>query len=97
MSKIESKIKWQDYVSEDIRNIIDHTCRDKNGNLLDVKTCKITDEKINNITYFLVHKLPKCEELKININSVRRGKIIGRGAYGYSFLVETTTKKKNNN
>jgi hypothetical protein len=81
------------YIKDEFKRIIDNTCYNS-GTLSNVKTCKISEEKINNISYFLSHKLPKCDKLKINLNSVRNGKLISRGAFGYSFLVTNTDNKK---
>lgn len=84
---------WKKKIQIDIKDFIDETCYEKEK-FKSIKTCLITDEKIDNISYFLAHKLPKCLELKINLESIKDGTIIGRGAFGYSFLVTNRDKKK---
>ena len=84
---------WQKQINMQVTDIIEKTCY--NGEKRKpIKTCLITDEKIDNIAYFLAHKLPKCKDLKINLESIKKGEIIGRGAFGYSFLVTNTNDKK---
>jgi len=50
-------------------------------------TCKITDNMIDNISFFLSHKLPKCKYLNISLENIKNGKIISRGSFGFSFLI----------
>ena len=80
--------------SDEIKEIKENTCYTENRELKNLKTCKISDKKIENISYFLSHKLPQCKELKINLNSISDGQIISRGAFGYSFLVKNEERKK---
>ena len=81
-------------ISDEIKEIKKNTCYTEKKELKNVKTCKISDEKIENISYFLSHKLPKCKELKIDLKLISDGHIISRGAFGYSFLVENKENKK---
>ena len=71
-----------------------HDCIGTNGKVKNIPTCKITEENIYNITHFLAHKIPKCEHLDINLENIRNGKIIGKGSFGYSFLVTKNTNEK---
>jgi len=49
-------------------------------------TCKITEENIKNISTFISHIIPSCGDTGITLDSIRNGKILGRGSFGYSFL-----------
>jgi serine/threonine protein kinase len=56
-------------------------------------SCSITDTDKENIANFLAHVIPKCKKADITVEDIKAGKILGKGAYGYSYL----TKRNNNN
>lgn len=63
-------------------------CFNKDGKRIkNIPTCKLSEESINDISYFLAHKLPQCSQLNITLENIRNGKILGKGSFGYSFLV----------
>ena len=59
-----------------------------------IPTCKLSEESINDISYFLAHKIPKCHALNITLDNIRNGKILGKGSFGYSFLVTKSNSEK---
>ena len=72
-------------ISDGIKNIKKNTCYYSDGRIKSEKTCKLSNDNINKISYFLSHKLPKCKKLDITLDNIRDGKIISRGSFGYSF------------
>ena len=54
-----------------------------------IETCKIDPKKINNISYFLTYIIPNCNNHNIQLSDIKSGRIIGKGAFGYSFLVKS--------
>lgn len=69
-------------------------CYKDGKRVMNIPTCKISDSDINQISYFLAHKIPKCPNLNITLDNIRKGKIIGKGSFGYSFLVTKNTTEK---
>jgi serine/threonine protein kinase len=97
---MDSKITPEE--SSSMENIIDgmihvrnRNCYDINRKLSNEPTCRITNNNIINISYFLSHKLPKCRNLNITLNDVKNGRILSLGTFGYSFLIEREDKTKN--
>lgn len=74
---------------------IKNDCYDSKNRLIDEsETCLISEDNIKNISYFLSHKLPRCKKLNIKLEDVKNGKLISRGSYGYSFLIERADNTK---
>ena len=58
-------------------------CKEK-----ETKTCKITDEYIDIITFFLTNNVPKYKDLNIELRDIKKGKIINIGDFSYDFLAK---------
>ncbi len=65
-------------------------------------TCKIDDKDIEHISKFLTHIIPKCKKTNITLDDIKNGKILSKGAFGYSFIagdniIKIAVCKENNN
>ena len=78
-SKI-NKLKSYDNIFKGISEYKEKNCEKKYTN-----TCLISNDKIEQISKFLSHILPKCKKLNITLNDIKNGNILGAGAYGYTF------------
>ena len=50
-------------------------------------TCRLTEDKIKSITYFLTSVITKCKSTNITLENIKNAKIIGKGTYGYGLSV----------
>ena len=69
-------------------------CFDEHGKKKEIPTCQLNDHDIENISYFIAHKIPKCEKLNISLANIQSGIIIARGSFGYSFLLTNMMGRK---
>jgi serine/threonine protein kinase len=75
-------------VTEDINNLIEKVKlykTNKCGPINQELSCKIDDNDIKNISKFLAHIVPKCPQTDINLEDIKNGKILSKGAFGYGF------------
>jgi thiamine kinase-like enzyme len=74
-----------DNIADGIKNIQKKECVYTAQKIL--PTCLLSNDNIYKISYFLSHKLPKCKKLGLTLNNIRKGNIISKGSFGYSFNV----------
>jgi thiamine kinase-like enzyme len=56
--------------------------------------CSIDDDKINEISYFIAHIIPKCPNVDIKLDHIKNGNILSKGGMGYSFMTSNTDPNK---
>lgn len=77
---MESKAQKQ--IVRSIDKIMEKEC---DANTKQSPTCQLSGYDIDNISYFIAHKIPKCKKLNISLDNISQGRIISRGSFGYSF------------
>ncbi len=81
-----------------INPIIKSITYEKDGNTprcnspKDDVACGITDEDKERISSFLAHVIPQCEKADIKLEDIKAGKILGKGAFGYSYRTKRNNK-----
>jgi serine/threonine protein kinase len=68
-------------VSDEFNNFIKRKCvNDKSV------SCQIDGNKLNEITSFIAHEIPKCKKIDITLNDLKDGKVLAKGGFGYSYI-----------
>jgi hypothetical protein len=70
-----------EYISNDFKFFYDRKCKNDNS-----VACKINDNKIDEISDFIAHEIPKCTEIDITLDDIKHGKILSKGGFGYSYI-----------
>jgi hypothetical protein len=78
-------------VSDNFRDFIKRKCINDNS-----VSCKLNDNKIDEITSFIAHEITKCNEIDISLDDLKDGKVLAKGGFGYSYLtsINNDSRKK---
>ena len=59
-------------------------------------SCKIDDYKLNEITSFIAHEIPKCKKIDISLDDLKDSQVLAKGGFGYSYLtaMNNNSRKK---
>ncbi len=77
-------ISSENKIKKSIKKIKDKNCEKGSQQL----TCNINDDGINNISHFLTKVIPLCLGAEIKLENIKKGKILEKGSYGYTYGIE---------